>query len=130
MFPVAPKMSPFSFGEEPYEENQYVSVSCSVVKGDFPLNISWMFNNNSISNGQIAITQVGRQMSVLAIESVKGHHAGIYSCVGQNQAGFDTHSANLLVNGLLSSDRLPSFSVHVLGNLLVHHFGFVVPSQC
>lgn len=94
-------MSPFSFGEDSYEENQYVSVSCSVIKGDFPVNISWIFNNRSlVSSGEVSITQVGRQMSVLAIEMVKGHHAGTYSCLGQNVAGYDIHASTLVVNGL------------------------------
>lgn len=66
------------------------------------MNITWTFNNKTlISNENITITKNGRRMSTLAIESVTGHHVGIYSCIGSNAAGSDVHSSHLLVNGLL-----------------------------
>ncbi|KAF6210674.1 hypothetical protein GE061_013781 [Apolygus lucorum] len=96
---VMPKVSPFSFGEDPYQENQFVTVACSIVMGDFPITITWMFNNHSLISGEdITVVQTSKRMSLLTIESVKGHHAGTYSCIGHNEAGYDVHSANLLVN--------------------------------
>lgn len=103
-FTVAPKISPFSFGDEPLEANEFVSVTCTIMKGDFPITIDWLFNNRTVmEDEEISISQSGKRMSVLAIESVKGHHAGLYSCIGRNDAGYDIHSSNLLVNGLLDA---------------------------
>lgn len=93
-------MTPFSFGEEPLEANEFVMVTCSVMKGDFPLSITWTFNNKTLkSGGDLSISQTGKRTSTLAIESVKGHHAGTYSCIGRNEAGYDVHSSDLIVNG-------------------------------
>lgn len=75
---------------------------CTVIQGDLPINISWEFNHQPLtSNNEVIISYSGKRMSTLTIESVSGHHVGNYSCVGRNQAGFDVHSAALLVNGLL-----------------------------
>lgn len=93
-------MSPFSFGDDPLEENEFVTVTCSVLKGDLPITISWKLNGQPLtSNDEVTITPTGKRMSVLVIESVKGHHAGTYSCVGRSEAGEDVHSSDLLVNG-------------------------------
>lgn len=94
-------MTPFSFGEEPLEANEFVTVTCSIMKGDLPIKITWLFNNRTLTpDDEISISQTGKRSSSLAIEPIKGYHAGIYSCVGQNDAGHDIHSAELLVNGL------------------------------
>lgn len=78
---------------------------CSVLKGDMPINIFWLFNNQSLTpSDELSISQSGKRTITLAIESVKGHHAGMYSCVGRNDAGQDVHSAELLVNGWLWSN--------------------------
>lgn len=63
-----------------------------------------MFNHQTlVANEDVSITQSSKRTSTLAIESVKGHHAGIYSCIGKNDAGYDIHSAELLVNGVFNS---------------------------
>lgn len=97
-------MSPFTFGDDPFEANEFVTVTCSVIKGDLPITIAWLFNNESLAaSEEISISQSGKRTSNLAIDSVKGHHAGTYSCIGQNAAGYDVHSSNLIVNGLSST---------------------------
>jgi hypothetical protein len=79
-----------------------VSVVCSVTQGDFPLNISWSFNGKPLLNSEtVSITKTGKRMSTLAIESVNGEHVGKYSCIGTNLAGSNSHTSELLVNGLL-----------------------------
>lgn len=104
---VAPKIAPFTFGNDPYEAGQFISLSCSVTQGDIPLNISWLFNNKILnSSNEITITKAGKRTSTLLIESVSGRHAGIFSCIGENDAGKDIHSSELLVNGLFSPDHI------------------------
>lgn len=99
---MLPKVAPFSFGDEPVEADQFVSVMCSVIHGDLPINITWEFNGRPIDSGSdVTITFTGKRMSTLSIDSVTGHHVGNYSCIGSNKAGFNKHTSLLLVNGLL-----------------------------
>ncbi|XP_073989893.1 Down syndrome cell adhesion molecule 1 isoform X44 [Rhodnius prolixus] len=96
---VLPKVAPFSFGDEPVEADQFVSVMCSVIHGDLPINITWEFNGRPIDSGSdVTITFTGKRMSTLSIDSVTGHHVGNYSCIGSNKAGFNKHTSLLLVN--------------------------------
>lgn len=76
------------------------SLTCTVFKGDFPLNITWLHNNKTIGyNSGILILQNGKKVSSLTIESVGEEHVGLYSCFVQNGAGFSTFSVELNVNG-------------------------------
>lgn len=99
---VAPQILTFTFGEEPANWGDLVSVTCSVIKGDNPVLISWAFNGEPIENDQttdVTIGSTNRKNSVLSIEAVAARHAGEYTCSASNQAGATSHSARLLVNG-------------------------------
>lgn len=77
-----------------------VSASCTVNKGDLPINIYWTRNGHKIfSNDGISINRMNKRMSVLSIESVRDRHSGEYTCVAENSAGAVQHSAVLSVNG-------------------------------
>lgn len=98
-FPVPPQISPFDFGEVPVNSGDVAVVSCVVIKGDFPLNISWLFNGKTLFN-QIGISLTNnRRSSQLTVESVSSENAGEYSCIAKNDAGESVHSAILNVNG-------------------------------
>lgn len=76
------------------------SVSCSISKGDLPLEIFWQFNDRSLRNVLgITISKVNKRLSALSIESVQAEHAGRYTCIAKNAAGSDSYSAYLNVNG-------------------------------
>lgn len=93
-------MLPFDF-EEPIDALNMASITCSVIKGDAPIDISWKFNNSNLfSNDGVIITRSGQRISVLSIETVRSRHAGLYTCVGKNTAGYIEHSAELKVNGI------------------------------
>lgn len=65
------------------------------------MSVTWLLNNQSIEQMQdISMSKIGKRIHVLSIESVAGHHAGIYSCRAKNIAGLSEHSAILSVNGL------------------------------
>ena len=77
------------------------TISCGATKGDLPMYITWLFNGkemHSNDNG-ILITKNGQRISVLSIESVSYDHAGNYTCVARNKAGFVQHSSELKVIG-------------------------------
>lgn len=99
---VLPQILPFDFGEESINSGDMTSISCSISKGDLPLNISWHFNDQLLKNQNgIAITKVNKRLSALSIESVQAEHAGRYTCTARNDAGTDSYSAYLNVNGTL-----------------------------
>lgn len=97
---VAPQILPFDFGEESVNSGDVASLQCTVFKGDLPLNITWLHNNQTIGyNNGISVTRVGKKVSSITIDSVQGEHAGVYTCFAGNQAGFSSHSTYLHVNG-------------------------------
>lgn len=101
-FPVAPQILPFAFGDEAASWGELVSVTCSVAKGDQPLEISWAFNGTPIGShhgSDVVIGSTNKKNSVLTIESVAASHAGEYTCSASNRAGATTHSSRLTVNG-------------------------------
>lgn len=101
LFLVAPQILPFAFGDEPASWGELVSVTCSVTKGDQPIEISWTFNGTPIDSrdSDIVVASTNRKNSVLTIESVAARHAGDYTCTASNRVGATTHTAHLAVNG-------------------------------
>lgn len=98
---MPPKIAAFEFSEEPLNFGEPASVQCTILGGDIPMTITWLLNNKTINQmADISISQIGKRIHVLSIESVAGHHAGQYSCRAKNIAGLSDHSAILSVNGL------------------------------
>ncbi|XP_076629339.1 cell adhesion molecule Dscam1-like isoform X16 [Colletes latitarsis] len=98
---VAPQILAFTFGDEPASWAELISVTCTVTKGDQPLEISWAFNGAPIDSrhgSDVVIASTNKKNSVLTIESVAARHAGDYTCSASNRAGATTHSARLTVN--------------------------------
>jgi hypothetical protein len=97
---VLPQIVPFDFGDEEINSMDMVSASCTVNKGDTPIEISWKFNNQTLrTNNGVLISRTSQRMSVLTIESVKHRHTGNYTCIAVNFAGMVQHTAVLSVNG-------------------------------
>lgn len=77
-----------------------ISLTCSVHKGDLPINLSWLHNNISLGYMEgISILKAGKKASAITIESVQDQHAGVYTCLAENKAGQVRYSAQLDVNG-------------------------------
>lgn len=77
------------------------SVTCAVIKGDLPLEVSWMFNDHIIGSDQSDIViDNGKRRKQLTIESVSARHAGEYTCVASNIAGSVSRTAILDINGI------------------------------
>ncbi|XP_055906135.1 cell adhesion molecule Dscam2 isoform X21 [Eupeodes corollae] len=97
---VPPKLAPLptNAADEPLFVGDYFQLTCAVVHGDFPYNITWYYNDQLAQtiNG-IQILMHGKRSSSLNIESVHGHHAGNYTCVGANRAGEAEVSTTLTV---------------------------------
>ncbi|XP_020284786.1 Down syndrome cell adhesion molecule-like protein Dscam2 isoform X15 [Pseudomyrmex gracilis] len=97
---VSPQIAPISFGEEPVNAGDLVSVQCVVTKGDSPLEITWTFDGRPIQayHSDVIVSDSGKRVKQLTIESVAARHAGEYTCVASNAAGSVSHSATLDVN--------------------------------
>ncbi|XP_043478452.1 Down syndrome cell adhesion molecule-like protein Dscam2 isoform X42 [Leptopilina heterotoma] len=95
---VAPQISPFAFGEEPVNAGEMASAQCAV-KGDLPLEVTWMFDGHLITDqSDIVIIDNGRRHKLLTIEAVAARHAGEYTCVASNIAGSVSRTAMLDIN--------------------------------
>lgn len=106
---VSPQIAPISFGDEPVNAGDLVSVQCVVTKGDSPLEITWTFDNQQIRSDRmdVIVSNSGKRVKQLTIESVAARHAGEYTCVASNAAGSTSHSAKLDVNGTRLSTKFP-----------------------
>lgn len=77
-----------------------VLVTCTVSKGDLPIEISWFRGDERIVNGQHGVSvSTSKRSSQLSIESVAHDNQGVYTCTVKNIAGSVNHSAELTVNG-------------------------------
>nr|XP_032292768.1 Down syndrome cell adhesion molecule-like protein Dscam2 isoform X16 [Drosophila virilis] len=94
---VPPKLAPLP-NNSPLYVGDYYQVTCAVVHGDAPFNITWYYNGQPA--GQlpgVSILMHGRRSSSLNIESVQGGHAGNYTCMGANGAGHTIAETKLSV---------------------------------
>ena len=99
-----PEIVPFSFGEKTVNQGEFAQLMCVIKKGDRPLSITWSLKGDIINSDPVlTTTMIGRQTSLLSIESVDYTHSGVYTCRAENPAGVTAYSAELLVNGKLSS---------------------------
>ncbi|XP_070851147.1 cell adhesion molecule Dscam1 isoform X30 [Drosophila suzukii] len=84
---VPPKLAPLPVNS-PLYVGDYYQLTCAVVHGDAPFNITWYYNGEPAGDlPGVTILMHGRRSSSLNIESVGGDHAGNYACKGANRAG-------------------------------------------
>ncbi|XP_073841216.1 cell adhesion molecule Dscam2-like [Musca autumnalis] len=96
---VPPKLSPFQSSQLQLNMGDRASLTCSVVKGDLPLTMSWRKDNRPIDATQhMSVKQVDQYNSILVIENLGSDHTGNYSCVVRNSAAEVENSQSLLVN--------------------------------
>ena len=99
-------IAPFQFPSDTVDEGNYGQITCSVISGDEPLQISWSLHGDVISSDpSIITTMIGTRSSILIISKVGYRHSGEYTCRATNNAGSATHSAVLRVNGNFFRDR-------------------------
>lgn len=80
--------SGFRFDADEINAMDMVSTSCTVNKGDLPIKITWMHNNQLIySNDGVSISRTNQRISIVSIESVRDRHSGNYTCIAENSGG-------------------------------------------
>lgn len=93
-------VQPFSFGEVAMNSGQVVTAPCSVVQGDHPLQLRWLFDGEPIKpRSGVTVFNIGERSAILSIPSVSHGHAGNYTCAAENAAGSDSHTSMLIING-------------------------------
>lgn len=99
---VPPQIIPFEFMDDPVNSGDMSSLTCTVNKGDFPIEIFWTLNGKKVEslNG-ISVSRTNKRISQLSIEAASAEHSGSYECVAKNAAGTTSHSTFLHVNGKL-----------------------------
>lgn len=97
----------------PVNWGESISVPCSVLKGDLPIEITWAHNGEPIrrDRSDINIVATTRKNRILSIDSVAAGHAGEYTCSASNIAGGTSQSATLAVNGTCSTLVPPTTSL-------------------
>ena len=85
-----------------------MTATCTVLKGDYPIQIEWALNGEPISRNHydISIVNTSKRVSVLTIDAVTARHAGEYTCSVSNAAGGTSYSASLAVNGTKRRPRI------------------------
>lgn len=98
---VAPTIMPFTFGEDSFSPGDSTGVQCIVTKGDSPVQIGWLFNNETLKNGQngVNIINISAKTSLLNIASINDMNRGVYVCQAKNLAGIAEDGSELKVNG-------------------------------
>lgn len=92
--------------EKPANWGETVTATCTILKGDQPIQIEWALNGQPISHDFSDITVVtSKRVSLLTIDAVTASHAGEYTCVATNAAGGTSFSASLAVNGTICSSK-------------------------
>ena len=101
-------MGAFNFGEEELNLYDTVSATCTVSKGDLPIEIWWtvieaddpdLKKQILTTSDGILISRTSKKISMLSIESVNARNRGSYTCHAKNKAGETAVSAILAING-------------------------------
>ncbi|RZC32102.1 I-set domain containing protein, partial [Asbolus verrucosus] len=95
---VSPQIFPFTFGDAPINSGETVSIQCTILKGDSPLNLTWSLNSVPVGQNDGITVMKMKRFSSLNIDSVQAVHTGKYTCTATNFAGSSSYSAYLSVN--------------------------------
>lgn len=96
---VPPIIEPFSF-QDGLAEGMRTRTVCGVSRGDAPLYLNWLKDNEPIpSTLGLNITLIDQYSSLLSIPFLTSQHTGEYTCVANNSASRTEFTATLLVKG-------------------------------
>ncbi|CAN7943610.1 unnamed protein product, partial [Ixodes hexagonus] len=103
-----PRVQQFSFPKNPTLTTKVV-VSC-VATGDEPLSFAWSKEGRLLTTGhRISVSILTANIASLTISQVTAEDIGNYTCAASNEAGKDSFTSPLVINGqLLNSPDLTS----------------------
>ncbi|XP_060864231.1 cell adhesion molecule Dscam2 isoform X46 [Metopolophium dirhodum] len=95
---VLPHIVPFSVDEK-VRSGDSIQLNCHVSKGDKPLELNWLFNDDELSSElSVTTTKLGSSSSVLTIGTVSAAHTGKYTCIASNRIGSYDYSTYINVD--------------------------------
>lgn len=116
IFPALPEIKPISVEGQTFA-GEAVQMQCFVPRGDLPLSIWWIFNDEDEQTPAMvsfSTTQLGPRTSLLTISAATAWHSGNYTCHANNVAGQTSATVPLLVHGTSQSQAFcmlaPSFT--------------------
>lgn len=95
-----PVISPFSAPKD-VEEGQKVSFTCTIRKGEPPFTFKWFKNNKPIDSQDNLLIRNQEDFSIITISDVQMKDRGNFTCLVENGYGISSHSAKLVINGIL-----------------------------
>lgn len=101
LYLVLPHIVPFSVDEK-VRSGDSIQLNCHVSKGDKPLELNWLFNDDELSSElAVTTTKLGSSSSVLTISTVSAAHTGQYTCIASNRIGSYNYSTYIHVDGTI-----------------------------
>lgn len=98
---VLPHIVPFSV-EDKVRSGDSIQLNCHVSKGDKPLELNWLFNDDELSSELgVTTTKLGSSSSVLTIGILSAAHTGKYTCIASNRIGSYNYSTYINVDGIV-----------------------------
>lgn len=116
---VRPVIDPFTFPKS-LEQGQRYNVLCTVTQGDPPIRIRWMKDGTSNlppDDPNVRAVTVTPFSSSLVFEALTPDQRGNYTCVAENKAGRDSHTATMVIHGT-------AFSIEHTHKLVIYYFFF------
>ncbi|RZF32964.1 hypothetical protein LSTR_LSTR000834 [Laodelphax striatellus] len=91
-----PEIQPFHFPEK-LQEGKRTQLSCTIVSGDFPIDIAWYKDSRPLTPDSDLQEQNHNFVSVLLFRKLAARHAGHYTCVARNAAAQTNYTAKLVI---------------------------------
>lgn len=114
LYLVLPHIVPFSVDEK-VRSGDSIQLNCHVSKGDKPLELNWLFNDDELSSElAMTTTKLGSSSSVLTISTVSAAHTGKYTCIASNRIGSYNYSTYINVDGTIFVFFFKSFVLLVI----------------
>lgn len=82
--PGPPVISSFNFDDN-LQEGQRTSISCNVMSGDLPIDISWLKDSQPIPPTLNVTPMRVKFLSNLIFEELRGSHSGVFALITINQ---------------------------------------------
>lgn len=95
-----PQIQPFQFADN-LQEGHRTQVSCTILSGDFPIDITWHKDGRPLTQEPDVQQQVHQFVNSLFFSKLAARHSGHYTCIARNAAAQTNYTAKLIIKGKL-----------------------------
>lgn len=108
MVAVAPVIEDFKFDAK-LQAGMRTRIYCNVAQGDPPLTITWLKDGRPLLMDQLVaglqVREIDQYSKSLLMDQLNPQFNGNYTCQVSNDAATVSHSAQLIVNGMILSNE-------------------------